>query len=469
MPLLNLTFSKGLIDSSNQEIPTNDFSTVYKNFCRLQLGGIKRRPALKNFVSLSYGNVDSLFYHEKSDSLIASVQILGQKLFYQISQNGSVQNITNDFLLGPKRTLTVFDGTDLIFSDENQAIRWDGINPTQSIPGFPQTKKLVYLDGYFLSLKPDSQEIQYAGPTYALRQTWSPLNFFQAEALFDEVRTIAVLYRELYVFGIHSVEIFQNVGASGLPFRRTFFLERGTYSPNSVTIADNTVWWLDSQRNFVKMQGRTPVIVSAAIENNLKSLNKVEDALAFTIEIDGSYFIVLNFPTDKKTFVYDFRFDEWYEWTSFYFADEIFFRLSSYVFVPRWNKHFAGDYFNGSIYELTFNEFKDDVGAIVSERRFSYDHGTSLKKRSNYYLFNVKQNVANSSVSEPKFMIRVNDDNAGWSEWVSESLGMPGDTLKQIYVPMRGIYRRRDLEIKCTDAVDFRLIRVEENVDIFSV
>ena len=464
MPLQPIPLTKGSFQSVNAlELPAPEYATELRNLVLNDAGSNVDRPALSSFASIGSFAVEGLFYF--SGHLVA---VTGDRRIWKITSTGAVTEITGTPLAGGSRPVFASDGDFLAIAGGNSPQKWDGASNASPMDGSPPSCKFIsILDSYWVTHLIDDQEFRFAGPTAPTRLTWTSADFFQAEGLADNVKSQAVLMRELYAFGEESTEIFQNFGDASTPFRRTFFIDKGILAPYSVVQADNTLFWFDSGRRFVRMTDRTPVEISTPYSSVLKRMTTVDDCWAARIDIDGFFLIAWTFPTEQRTLVFDYKKNEWCEWDCFSDGQSTRFKMHSYAFVKAWNKHFVGDPNTGSVYELSFDNKTDGDSALRRLRRTGQiDHGSGARKRSNYYLLHVKRGVGTPGETEPVLQMRVNDDGEGWTDYVDVPLGFPGDLQGPIRVDgLRGIYRKRQIEFHMTDPSALVIARLEESVE----
>lgn len=450
------------------EIRNSAVATEFKNLILSEGGANVDRPALSSEPFANTGTsfgIEALTYFPVSNTLVA---VDSDRRIWSITSAGAVTEITGIRLEGSSRPVFASDGTLLGIAGGGAPQTWSGTGVSGLMAGSPpDCKFLSVIDSYWMTHLIDDQEFRYAGPTAATRLVWDTSDFVSAEGLSDDVKAQAVLLRELYAFGSDSIEIFQNFGDSSTPFRRTFFIDRGISAPNSIVQADNSLFWLDSDRRFVRMVDRTPVEVSAQLAKYLRRLDTVDDCWGARIDIDGAYLIAWTFPTEGKTFTLDYKKGEWSEWDGFSSGLSARFKMHSYAFASPWNKHFVGDPTSGKIYELSFDNKTDGSDPLRRVRTSGLiDHGTGGKKRSNHYLIHVKRGVGTPGDEEPILQMRVNDDNEGWSEYVDIPLGFPGEKLSPIRVDgLRGIYSVRQIEIRMTDPAELIVTKLEEDVE----
>jgi hypothetical protein len=78
--------------------------------------------------------------------------------------------------------------------------------------------------------------------------------------------------------------------------------------------ADNSVFWLASDRTVRRLAGRTPAKVSQlGVEEALASYTTVNDCEALSFTWNGSVHVQFAFPTEGKTWVFCVNSGEWYE------------------------------------------------------------------------------------------------------------------------------------------------------------
>lgn len=468
MPLVPIQFSSGAIKSVDSFELSNPAAAVEaRNFMHTDAGSLIDRPGLVEFASIGAFPVIGMAYFGSSVFAVTS-----DMKMWSVSSTGSVSNVTGTALTGTARPVFANDGDELAIVNGGTPRSWTGSGNTSALAGSPPSlTHIVYLDGYWIGFVIGDQELRWAGPTNTARGTWSAANFFQAESLPDDLSAIAVCQRELFAFGTDSTEIFQNFGDSAVPFRRVFTINRGIAAPYSVIEADNTLWFLSDERKIVQFQGRTPVTVSTPFYDTvLAEMGTVSDAWAWKPQLPGQFLLAWTFPTEELTIVYDYKTKDWCEWDGFVAGQSDRFRGHSHLYVKDWNKNLVGDFRTGTIWELTRDAKADgDEVRRLLRRTGRIDHGVATRKRSNFYLLDVKRGVGTNGDTEPVLEMRVNDDNNGWTDPVQIGLGYPGDPQKPIRVTgLRGVYRNRQIELKCTDSVEVIIRNLSEDVEVLS-
>lgn len=465
MPLKPIPINKGLfLDIDPVELGATEYAAVLQNLMLSKAGSNVDRPDFTRFaITGAAFPIDGLFFFKGFLVIVTT-----DRKVYKSTLAGVVTDITGAAILpGTAKPRFIDDGTIVLIIGGGTPLEWNGAGNCALATGTPPDSEFIeYLDGYFIAALEDSNEMRWAGP--ADRTIWSAGNFFSKEGRPDNIASLFVLFRELWVLGTDTVECFQNFGDSMVPFERTFFIDRGCSAPRSVVEANNTLYFLDDERHFVRMDGRTPIFISDALDTVLKdSAFVVDDCFGQKIEIDGFYLIVWVFPSEERCFVHDFRTGEWFEWSSLIGQVEKQIAINCHVHAKAWSKHLVGDPRTGTVWEFTRSAKGTASAPLRRTRRTGfYDHGTGRRKRSNYYLVHVLRGQGTPGGVEPFFELRINDDNGGWSDPIQCPLGFAGANQEAMRIHAGGIYRKRQLEVTTSDAVDFKLIKLEEDVEI---
>jgi hypothetical protein len=109
---------------------------------------------------------------------------------------------------------------------------------------FPGAVTVGYINGYFVFNEPNSQRVWvtelFDGASI------EPLSFASAEASPDNVVSLIVDHKEIWIFGNNSTEVWYDAGQPDYPLApiQGAFLETGCAAPYSVAKMDNSVFWL---------------------------------------------------------------------------------------------------------------------------------------------------------------------------------------------------------------------------------
>ena len=229
-------------------------------------------------------------------------------------------------------------------------------------PDFPGASVVDFLDGYFVFIEPNSQRVWVTGLLDGT--SIDPLDFASAEGDPDNIVSMIVDHREVWLFGNNSTEVWYNAGLSDFPLVRIqgAYNELGCAARYSVAKMNNQIYWLG--RDF-RGQGIVYVangyqgqrISTHSVEWQIQQYGTMSDAIGFTYQQDGHSFYVLTFPSAGKTWVYDASTGAWHEragwndgWTQYRAATQVF-----YI-----NENLVGDYENGKIYALSMDTYDYD-------------------------------------------------------------------------------------------------------------
>jgi hypothetical protein len=170
-----------------------------------------------------------------------------------------------------------------------------------------------FVDGYVLGVDGSGK---FYGSALNDSDDWDGLDFATAEGAPDRLVTLKVDHREVILFGTDTTEIWWNSGVSGFPFERTSggFIELGCCARLGVAKADNSVFWLASDRTVRRLSGRTPVKVSQiGVEEAIAGYSTVADCEAISYTFSGQIIVQFHFPTEGKTWCLNVTTGEWFE------------------------------------------------------------------------------------------------------------------------------------------------------------
>jgi hypothetical protein len=220
------------------------------------------------------------------------------------------------------------DGTSLVLSVEGQCLVYN--MTTQAIvtvaPGEPTLTfgRVAYLDGYIVSNEPGTRRFWVSNlnaPTI-----WGALSYYDAQARPDDIVTLYVDHRELWLYGSQSTEVWTPTGRplndlQGIgPFARMqgVFIEQGIAAPWAVQTLDNTLYYLGGVPRgdgpVWKSQGYQPVRVSNhALESALSTLDSVAGAISFVARHGSHAWYGLWLADLETTWLYDTLTGAWTE------------------------------------------------------------------------------------------------------------------------------------------------------------
>lgn len=242
-------------------------------------------------------------------------------------------------------------------------------------PAFVGANRVDFVGGYFVCDKLHTQQYQAIGP---YTTTIDPLAFASAEGAPDLLVGLIAVNNEVMLLGENSTEFHALSGNVDFPFEaiQGAFIGMGCAAANSIAkLTDangqSIVCWLTQNEQgdgqVVSNVGYQPKRISDhALEFQIASYSRIDDAIAYTYQQEGHSFYMLSFPTADKTWCYDFSTELWHERTSIGFPD------STSISGP-WTTHrhqsnchvfFSGLNIvgkqNGNLYYFDLNRYSDD-------------------------------------------------------------------------------------------------------------
>lgn len=340
-------------------------------------------------------------------------------------------------------------------------------------PDFPGAVTVGYIDGYFVFNEPNSQRIWV---TSLLDGTAiDPLEFASAEGSPDGVVALIVDHREIWVFGVSTVEVWYDAGTLDFPLQpvQGAFNEVGCIAPYSVAKMDNGIFWLGADaRGFgivYRAEGYKAVRVSThAVEWQIQQYGTLSDAVAYTYQQDGHSFYVLNFTDADTTWVYDASTQSWAERAGF--ENGLFTRHRANCQVVFNNQIIVGDYERSNLYYLDLNEYEDLFEPMKWLRSWrALPTGQNNLKRTVHHSLqlDIETGVGlnNGTGSNPQVMLRWSDD--GGHTWSSEhwvpmgQVGRYGTRVIWRRLGMTDKIRDRVYEVSGTDPVKIAIMGAE--------
>jgi hypothetical protein len=230
-------------------------------------------------------------------------------------------------------------------------------------PDFPGAVSVGYLDSYFVFNEPNSQRVWVTALLDGL--SVDPLDFASAEGNPDDIVSLIVDHREVWLFGNNTIEVWYNAGVADFPLARIegAFMETGCLAPYSVAKLDNSVFWLgsDARGNGIvyRNQGYNGQRISThAVEWQIQQYAVLNDAIGYSYQQDGHSFYVLVFPTAQATWVFDVSTGLWHERA--YWDGVQYLRHRSNCQANFNGQVLVGDWETGFIYAFSQDTYNDN-------------------------------------------------------------------------------------------------------------
>jgi len=316
-------------------------------------------------------------------------------------------------------------------------------------------------DNFFIYNKPNSQLF---AATDLLSPITDPLSFSSKDGSPDDLVSVIVDRRELYLLGEMSSEVWINSGAVPFPFTRIpgTSTQQGIAAQYSMSRMGNSFAYVSKNNRgeamIVRMNGYFPERISThAVETTLVNQN-VATALAWTYQLEGHEVYVVTFPSigdNGLTWAYDNTTGLWHKWLFRNNQNEYErHRGNCCAFFNQ--QVLVGDYENGKIYQLSRNFYTDDGQPIRRLRRAP--HITTDLQRQYFHELQIQfqpgVGLSTGQGEDPQAMLRWSSD--GGSTWSNEnwvSIGKQGKYLNRAIWRRLGMARDRVFEVSISDPV----------------
>ena len=314
------------------------------------------------------------------------------------------------------------------------------------------------VDNYFVYNRPDTQQF---GCSNVLSPISGNTNFSSKDGAPDDLVTLIVDHREIYLLGETSSEVWVDQGTSPFPFNRIpgTSTQHGIVAAFSVSRLGNSFAYLSKNNRgtaqIVQMNGYVPQRISThAVENTLTG-KTITDAIAWTYQLEGHEVYVISFPTLQLTWCYDIATQMWHKWL---YTNNLgqYERCRGNCAAVFQGYVLVGDYSNGKIYHLDRNVYTDDGQNVKRLRRAPH---LTVDLQRQYFeelqlQFQPGVGLSTGQGEDPQAMLRWSSD--GGSTWSSEhwtTIGKIGKYTNRAIWRRLGTARDRIFEVSVSDPV----------------
>lgn len=306
---------------------------------------------------------------------------------------------------------------------------------------------------------------QWSGLGDAAHATWDALNYAEAEAKPDVIKTLWDNTNEVYAFGADTLQVFAPDASAGFAPSRTINL--GTLAPYSVIRIDDTFMLLDAKKRFVVTDGRSYQDKSTdRIGKTIEALTSLDDCWGFHLKQDQWDCCVWFFPTDGIGLVWDRLQDRWSEWRQWGANGWEPVSITSAYYLPSERAYLVGlsDGTIGKLDPLGNSEFGRETKLQITTGFL--DRGTQEQKHCKHVWLRSRRGQTATGSQAPRLRLSYRDDNGRFIRMTPISLGNTGDNDCNIALHSLGVYRFRQWNIEYTGTADFVLVGAQEDFDI---
>jgi hypothetical protein len=286
------------------------------------------------------------------------------------SGNGTGLTLTLTFGTGAGSTGTyILSASQTVASTTLYALNFSIMPSTDG--AFSGATSVDIVDNFFVYNRPNTQQFGASNPLSPISQG---LSFSSKDGAPDNLVSLIVDHREIYLLGEASSEVWVDVGTFPFPFQRIpgTSTQHGIAAKSSVYRLGNSFAYLSrnnrGQAMIMQMNGYTPTRISNhAVEQTLVN-QYVDDALAWTYQQEGHECYVITFPTLDLTWVYDATTTMWHKWL---YVDSlnVYHRHRGNCCAVFNGEVLVGDHSNGIVYLLDPENYTDNGNTIRRLRR----------------------------------------------------------------------------------------------------
>lgn len=332
------------------------------------------------------------------------------------------------------------------------------------------------LDGYFLVLDPTDSTVYIS--EHLDGKTWDPTQRAQRSLAPDRWVAMATNYREVWLFGTETSEVWFNAGTSPFPFapHPSGLVPYGIAAPFSVKNVNGTLMWLAQTKSgcgqVVVAQGFTPRVISTqALTQAIEKYGDVSDAIGDTFDCAGHTFYLLTFPSAGNiSWLYDLNSKVWTELVTWISEDNTYIAWRPLFHFFFDEKHLMLDRTSGNILHLSPAFGLDVDGRPIRRMRVAPIPMADLKRmfmrRFTLFLEN-GLGLTTGQGSQPEVAMRKSNDGAKtWGTERKRNAGPKGEYRKRVDWFNLGAARDPWVEVVMTDPIPWRLVDAFMDADV---
>jgi len=335
-------------------------------------------------------------------------------------------------------------------------LNWSVLPATDG--AFTGATSVDIVDNYFVYNNPDTQQF---GASAVLSPISSSVSFGSKDGAPDDLVSLIVDHREIYLLGEVSSEVWIDAGTSPFPFQRIpgTSTQHGIAAKKSLARLGNSFAYLSrnirGQAQIVQMNGYVPTRISThAVENSLTN-QTVSDAVAWTYQLEGHEVYVISFPSIQLTWCYDVASQMWHKWL---YTNNLgqYERARGNCCAQFQGLVLVGDYSNGKLYKLDKDNYTDDGQQVRRLRRAPHLVADFQRQYFDELQIQFQPGVGLSTGQgdNPQAMLKWSDD--GGSTWSNEhwvTIGAIGRYANRAIWRRLGWARDRVFEVAISDPV----------------
>lgn len=325
--------------------------------------------------------------------------------------------------------------------------------------------RVDYLDTFLLFNQPNTPRFYWSLSGNPVTFDPLALDFALKSSAPDLLVTLVVAKRQIWLLGRDTSEVFYDIGAPGGASDSQFaaipgiMIDYGCAAKYSAAEINNSVYWLarDRRGQGIVVEGaglQTKRISTYAIEAELATYARLDDAIGFSFHIGGHLFYCLAFPHADKCWAYDVSASaaanepRWTEWVWIDSNGTEHRHRSNCAFFAR-GLVVVGDWQDGRLYALDSGVFTDDGAPIKRLRRFPHLLADGKRVIYRQFVADLEGGTGGADLPEPpQVSLRWSDDRGHtFGSPVLIDGGGTGEYLRTLQWQRLGMARDRVFEI----------------------
>lgn len=356
-----------------------------------------------------------------------------------------------------------------------QLQRWaPGLVAAEAVSASPRCSHVVALSNYLVTNCTDEMlpsTVQWSDIGEGAWDTWPAANVMNADSKLDPVRAVYESAGELLIFGSESLQVHALGSDPTFPFELVTSNSVGIGAPYAFCNLDTGFVFLTNRKDIVISDGRSQEKISKAIQNEIRGFVDVSDCFMYREESTRGSYLVVRFPTARRTFVYDMERKSWRERDYYAAPFHADFPVSAHVYWPALNVDLMGSSLSGGGLmtlntDATSASSRQDLGGpLVSEFTTGWqDFGTAERKQSSEIRLVMRRGTAAQGATPGILEIRRQCDDGPWSDWQHVSLGTPSQYQQVRRIFMRRIFRRCRYGVRYSSTDNTAIVSLHDDV-----
>ena len=464
------------VETAGGQVSTADdmssATTVVRNF-QTDVADVNRmRPALVSYATTGLGSSPLIGLYRWKNYVVGVTQ--DRKIWAITDAFPTVWNALSDATAATQldstaRPVFAEDASDLFIAGGGAIQKWTGAGLTARLGGTSPTDctHLVNIAQRLIAnTAANPSRFLWSDLGDGNDSTWNALSFANAESRPDVLVAIGENTSELVLWGKSTTEVW-GVSVDPLtPYQRVTTINVGMSAPYSAVRFDNDYFWLDDKRRFIKSDGRSYEVVSDAIAKDLKGLTTIADCWGYQEETALGGVIVWRFPTDGRTFTYNYGNHKWGERNYYTAPTNGSWPVNCQAYWDATNLNIVGLSSSAAVCKLDTTARQDLGGTMVAERITGWSNfGMQHYKRSFLTRVVMRRGTTPLGATDGQLEVATANDGGGWGDFKTITMGQPGDQAMSRDLFFGGVFVTRRYWIRYSGSDDFSLVALYDDVE----